>query len=70
VKRLFVYVGPDGSRYALIRGDARDWLIDSKIPAMWSPSRRGWHVRTERLPDMIARAELDGVKVRVKAVTG
>lgn len=66
VTRLFVHVGPVGSRYTLVKGDIRDWLIDSNIPALWSPSRRGWHVRTERLPDMLARAEFDQLIVRIK----
>jgi len=33
---------------------------------MWSPLRKGWQVRTDRIGDLIARAELDGFDVRMK----
>jgi hypothetical protein len=67
VKAMFVYGQADNSRYALIKGAGlRDWLRDNKIPAMYSASRRGWHLRTERVGDVVALAEVDGYRVRFK----
>lgn len=65
--RLYVYSIPENLRYTLVRGvSLRDWLRDNGIPAMWSPLRKGWQVRTDRIGDLIARAELDGFEVRMK----
>ncbi len=65
LRRLYVY-GTDNLRYTLVRGHLREWLRDNGIPAMWSPLRKGWQVRTDRIGDLIARAELDGFDVRMK----
>jgi hypothetical protein len=63
---LYVYGSKDDSRYALIRGNLRDWLKAESIPAMRSITHKGWHVRTERVADLIARAEHAGYDVRLK----
>lgn len=63
---LFVYQQPDSPRYALVKGAARNFLRDNRIPAMYSASLHGWHVRAERVSDLIARAEVDGFRVYVK----
>lgn len=67
LRRLYVWGISGNLRYTLVRGvNLRDWLRDSGIPAMWSPLRKGWQVRTDRIGDLIARAELDGFDVRMK----
>lgn len=67
MRRLYVWGISGNLRYTLVRGvDLRDWLRDNGIPAMWSPLRKGWQVRTDRIGDLIARAELDGFEVRMK----
>lgn len=65
-----MFVWPSEGRYALLKGYMRDWLRDNGIPALYSPSQRGWHVRMDRIADVIAQAERDGIRVRVKAVSG
>jgi hypothetical protein len=64
----FVYVYPtaEGERYTLVRGPLRDWLKAESIPALRSITHKGWHVRTERIGDLIARAEHAGYEVRMK----
>jgi hypothetical protein len=64
--RLYVYGLPENIRYTLIRGNLRDWLKAEHIPALWSNTYRGWHVRTERIGDLIARAEHAGYDVHMK----
>jgi hypothetical protein len=64
---LFVY----GLRTAvkddsLLRGNVFDWLRAERIPAQWSNIHRGWLVRTERVGDIVARAETAGIAVRMK----
>lgn len=51
-------------RHILLRGALRNYLRDKGIPAMWSPSLRGWHLRRDRLADVVARLEHDGWDVR------
>lgn len=63
---LFVRQTP--GRYSLIKGNCRNWLRDNKIPAMYSPVSRGWHVRNDRLADLLALAESDGLRVHVRQV--
>lgn len=63
--RLYVYEMP-GSHYTLLRGRLRDWLTAQRIPALNSPRLRGWQVRTERIADLLAQAEVDGFEVRLK----
>lgn len=67
MSRVYVYGLPENVRYTLVRGvNLRDWLRDRSIPAMWSPARKGWLIRNDRLGDVLARAELDGYDVRMK----
>ena len=61
--RMTVYA-PPGASYALVRGRLKPWLIRHSIPAMHSATARGWWVRTERLPDVLALADLDHVAVK------
>ncbi len=42
-----------------IRALMRDW----RVPAMWSPTHRGCHVRISRLPDLRALCDLNGVRL-------
>jgi hypothetical protein len=63
-QHMHVYAVP-GERHALIRAGARQWLRDSGIPAMHSNVDRGFHVRQERVGDLLARAERDGWTVHV-----
>lgn len=67
---LYVYGNAGNTRYATLRTPnwriVHGWLVDNKLPAMWSPTFRGWHVRTERVGDVIARAELAGFRVVMK----
>ena len=64
-----MFVRTSQGRYALVKGHVRDFLRDNRIPALYSPSQRGWHVRMDRIADVIAQAEQAGIRVRVKAVT-
>lgn len=72
MKRLYVYgMAAENTRYTLVRGFIRDWLKNEGIPAMYSITYKGWHIRTERIGDVIARAEHAGYDVRMKGqVTG
>ncbi|WP_295700431.1 hypothetical protein [Lapillicoccus sp.] len=63
---LLVYGLPDNLRYSLLRGPILDFLQDNRIPAQWTPRLRGWTVRTERIGDLIALAELAGYVVRMR----
>jgi len=56
------------SRYVTVKGRAREWLRDNAIPAMWSPRVRGFRVRRERLPDLLALADSQGHRVAVREV--
>ena len=62
---LFVYAS-HSARHALIKGNIRDWLRDNRIPAMYTAMHRGWLVRQDRVADLVARAEHDGILVHVK----
>lgn len=65
MNRVYIYA-THGERYALVRGMIRDWLQAQHIPAMWSPSRKGFWVRQERVADVVALLAHDGYAVRVK----
>lgn len=51
-------------RHVLVRGPIRQWLKDRQVPAYWSRPHRGFLVRRERIPDLVARLEHDGYVVR------
>ncbi len=67
---ILVYGLPENVRYTLVRtpqwGRVKAWLDASSIPATWTPRLRGWCVRTERMGDLIARAEQAGFVVKMK----
>ena len=63
---MSVYGMPANLRYTLVRGPIRDLLKDNRIPAMWLPRLRGWTIRTERIGDLIALAEIAGYVVRMR----
>lgn len=65
-RRVYIYGISENLRYSLVRGHLRDWLKDEHIPALWTPRLKGWCVRTERIGDLIARAEISGYQVRMK----
>lgn len=56
LKPLHVYL-TEGARYALLRGPARLLLSELHVVGTWSPADRGYHVRSERVPDVLALAE-------------
>lgn len=64
--RMFVYGLRDNLRYSLIRGNIGDWLRAENIPVQNSNTLKGWTIRTERVGDLIARAEYAGVHVQMK----
>lgn len=68
--RIYVYGDEGNLRYVTLRTPdwqtVRDWLVTNDIPATWSPTFRGWHVRTDRIGDAVARAEIDGFRVIMK----
>ena len=53
-----------GARHALLRGVPGELLADMDISAMWSPLRRGFLVRSERMADVVAMLEYRDVVVR------
>ncbi len=55
---------PPGARHALLRGVPRELLADMEISALWSPLRRGFLVRSERMADVVALLEYHNVAVR------
>jgi hypothetical protein len=65
VRRAYVYEAP-GHRGVLIRGAVRDWLIEHKIPARRDNIAGGWWLSRERLPDVLAALQADGIHVRVQ----
>lgn len=66
---LFIYgLQQSAKPDSLIRGNVYDWLRAERIPAQWSHRLRGWMVRTERVGDLVARAELAGITVRMKGL--
>ena len=63
-----VYLYETTGRDVLVRGRLRDWLLKNRIPALWSPTSRGWFIRRARVADLVARLEHDGYTVRPKGV--
>jgi len=52
------------ARYILLTGRGiRDLMRDWHVPAMWSPTHRGCHVRISRLADLRALCDLHGVRL-------
>jgi hypothetical protein len=51
--------------HTVVKGNWRDWLAERQIPATWSASQRGWFVRNERIADLVAMAEHEGLIVKV-----
>lgn len=65
MKCLYVYECSE--RYVLLRGPALlTWLNAREIPAVRSNPQRGWKCRRDRLPDVLAMAREDAVKVHLK----
>lgn len=61
----YIYAVPSET-YALVRGPrVGRWFRDQRIPAMRSPSNNGYWLRQERVPDVVARMEHDGVRVHL-----
>ena len=66
-RTFYVYTPRGLGRYALVRGiGAALWLRDENIPAVRTATRRGFDVRAERVPDLLARAEASGIRVVVR----
>ncbi|WP_345203962.1 hypothetical protein [Fodinibacter luteus] len=63
-----VYLYEAEGAHVLVRGPVRDWLRDNGVPATRSAVERGWWVRRERVPDLVARLELAGYLVRPRGV--
>ncbi len=56
-------------RYVVLRGhpDLRGWLREQHVPALYAPLARGHKLRRERMADVLAAAQEDGVRVVVRA---
>ncbi len=65
--KAVLYVGRVEGRNTLVKGGIRDWLAESGVPALYSPANRGWWVRTERIVDLVALAEYQGIVVKAGA---
>ena len=63
--RMTIIDDPVSVRYVVVKGRVREWLKDNNIPAMWLPRHRGFAVRRDRLPDLLALADMQGHRVRV-----
>ena len=64
---IYVYDDPVSDRYVIFRGrGARSWLVRAGVPAYRSAVNRGHAVRRDRLPDLLARADADGLTVHVR----
>lgn len=65
MKALYVYEA--GPRYVLLRGPALlPWLNGHGVPAVRAPIDKGWRLHRDRLPDVLAMAAEDGVKVTLR----
>lgn len=64
MKTIHVYQTP--GKYTLLRGPLHELLKGLGIPALRSPMDRGYQLRSERLPDLLAQMQsLPGWAVRV-----
>lgn len=60
MRPLHVHERPQ-DRHSIIRGGPLHQLVDgTPIRALWDRRERGYLVRTDRLPDVLAMAELAG----------
>lgn len=66
IKARMLSVTRSPGRHSLLKGDIHDWLILNRIPAMYSPMNSGWWCRNDRLDDVIAMAQRDGLAVRIR----
>ena len=57
-------IGRVENNYTLVKGNVSDWLAHNRIPALGTPMNRGWWIRNERLPDVVALAEHQGLIVK------
>ncbi|CCH77733.1 hypothetical protein BN12_220011 [Nostocoides japonicum T1-X7] len=68
--QLYVYEMP--GRTVLLRSsvwtETRDWLKARRVPAQWSPGDRGWHLRRDRLGEVLLMAEAEGIRVQPKGL--
>ena len=62
---IYLYQRPS-QRYSLLRGYVTAITDGSSIVPSWSNVERGFLVRNDRLPELLARAELQGVDVRLR----
>ena len=56
IKPLHAYV-TDGARYAVLRGPVRPLLAELGIVGTYAPIDRGYAVRAEHVPDILALAD-------------
>lgn len=68
MNRRPVYLYEAEGAHVLVRGPVRDFLRDNRVPARRSPMDRGWWVRRERVPDLVALLEVAGYVVRPRGV--
>jgi hypothetical protein len=62
---IVLVVGRTEGNYTLCKGsDIKGWFAANRIPALWSPLNRGWWLRSERLPDVVALAQHQGLVVK------
>lgn len=48
-----------GQRYSLLRGPGRLFVEGTTARVHWSGPDRGYQVRTDRIPELLARADLE-----------
>lgn len=66
--RLTIWVYETPGKCVLIRGlGITAWLRAQGIPAVRAPLDRGHKMRAERLPDLEAAAQEDGIRVVVRS---
>jgi len=64
-----LWVHPCSERYVLLRGVGLSrWLREHDVPAVRSPIDRGYKLRKERLPDVLAMAHEEKIPVHVREV--
>jgi hypothetical protein len=64
--KTVLIAGEKTGSYTVVKGrNLSEWLAERQIPATWSASQRGWFVRNERIADLVAMAEHEGLIVKV-----